>query len=178
MRNYSQGFSIIEVMLSLTFGLFIITSCIEAYLAVKSNYQVQQHLSSMQANGRLLTYVFQQIKSPEKIHGYASSQPPPFLKGQKPISDILVTDNKQQTAYYITNTSLFVKTAGKPREELVTNITNMQIRYGVECPTSQDICAYLPASQVTNWGSVKSAEVTVRLKNQILQRSWSIYIAI
>lgn len=178
MKHYSQGFTIIEVMLSLTFSLFIIAACIEAYLAVKSNYQLQQNLSIMQANGRLLTYVFQQIKSPIKLHGYNAAQPPSFLKGQKAVGDILVTNNKQQTGYYITNSSLYVKTAGKPREELVMNINKLQIRYGIECQASENICSYALASQIINWGSVKSAEITLRLKNKTLQRSWSIYIAV
>ena len=178
MKRRSQGFTIIEVMLSLTFGLFIIAACIEVYLAVKANYQMQQSLSAMQANGRLLTYIFQQVKSPTTLHGYTAAKPPAFLINQKPGSDILVAINKDQTAYYVSKNSLFVKTAGKPREELVAHIINMQIKYGIKCQQSDDICSYKLAPQVVNWDKVKSAEISLTLKDQKLQRTWSIYIAI
>jgi len=179
MINKTRGFSIIEIMLSLTFGVFILASCIEVYLTVKANYKIQHDLSTLQANGRLLTYVFQQIKSPLDLHGYTSLKPPDFLKGQHATADILVTNDVAQTAYYLIGSkhALFVKTRGKPREELILHVNNLQIIYGVICPAKERVCSYLPATEVLNWGLVKSALLTVQFKVDNIQRNWSIYIA-
>lgn len=56
-RSLPQGFSIIELMISITLGAIIIGTVVQIYLSNKTTNQIQEGLARVQENGRFANYI-------------------------------------------------------------------------------------------------------------------------
>lgn len=153
------------------------------------------------------------------IHGYQNN-PPDFYKGKvlKDTDSIVIgrceTENGKevfkQLAFFIGATSrknvlgksvyaLYVNPEGGDKSELVSNVDNMQIHYGIGSVDQQDVTQYLLANQVTDWNNVRTVEISLLFssptpvlaqpeaytfadsvfpKDRFLHREWHTYITL
>lgn len=116
----------------------------------------------------------------------------------------------QQLAFFIGTTNrknilgkpvyaLYVNPLGSDKSELVSNVDNMQLSYGIADASGENIAQYLSADQVQNWNQVRSVEIALLLssqtpvlaqaetyefggklfpKDRFLHREWRIYAAL
>ncbi|QLH43605.1 MAG: PilW family protein [Coxiellaceae bacterium] len=70
--------------------------------------------------------------------------------------------NKQGRSVY----ALYEKLGTQGSEELVDNITDMRIFYGVSDSNSVDIAAYLTADQVADWSQVRAVVINLLLNTE------------
>jgi len=121
------------------------------------------------------------------IMGYSANTAPAYPNiHPRQSSDILLIsqcqaiNNKEeyfQTAYFISTTryknknhqlvlALFEKRAGKQRRELVANIEDMKIQYGIESQDKKFIDRYVSADQVIDWKKVRSVAISLLLNSE------------
>ncbi len=126
------------------------------------------------------------VSQQQAIQGYHSDQVPAYLHTQVLLgSDVFVVgqcvhyQQQQQfikMAYYIGKTSrrdsqghlilaLFMKPAHGQRQELIANVVNMKVEYGVSDASANGVLRYLNAKQIVNWQAVKSVVIHVLLKS-------------
>ncbi len=95
--------------------------------------------------------------------------------------------------------ALYINPLGSDKSELVSNIDNMRITYGVTDASSQDVVQYLSADQVSNWRNVRAVDIMLLLSSdapvlakpeayvfagktfpadRFLHRQWQLYIAL
>jgi len=67
--------------------------------------------------------------------------------------------------YYIKGTSLYRRDVSNTETELVPNVEDMQITYGVAASTDTSATQYLAAGSVTNWGLVKSVHIELLIRS-------------
>jgi type IV pilus assembly protein PilW len=195
----SQGFSLVELLLSSFLSIFLIIAFFEGYLSIKSTYYLQTGLSQMQENGRFaVNFLNKTIRlagysactseqsNQNILQGYSSEHEPDFLKGQTvPHTDIVIVnrcieinnhDQYTSVAYYIgdgsqKNTdgkpiySLYEKIMGHNRQELVSDIKNMQIVYGIKSYNNDNPIQYLKADQIKDWKSVVGIKIALLLNS-------------
>ena len=61
--------------------------------------------------------------------------------------------------------SLFSKIYGSHREELISGIETMKIKYGVAKKNGKDIESYLIASKVSDWKLINSVQIALILNS-------------
>lgn len=153
------------------------------------------------------------------IKGYAHELPV-FLRGKVAKNTAVVVighcetqDNItsfKQRAFFIGATSrknksgkttyaLYEMPIGNNKRELVSDISDMQISYGVATEDGKNILEYLPADAVLNWKKIKSVSIALLLdsefpilskpepyrfagkifsKDRFLHREWDVYITL
>ena len=105
----------------------------------------------------------------------------------------------RKTASGKTINALYEMPLNGSKRELVSDIDDMQIFYGVTSANGEDISDYLPASQVSDWHTVKSVNIALLLSSEspvlpkaenyefmgetksadrLLHREWDIYVAL
>lgn len=153
------------------------------------------------------------------IHGY-QTQPPAFIQNKVAkgtdsvvISTCISQNDKEtfnQLAFFIGATSrkgalgqtiyaLYMNPLDDDKSELVSNVDNMRISYGVTDNSGQNILQYLPADQVTDWSKIRAVAIALLFSSdspvlpqpqsyefagktmaadRFLHREWDIYIAL
>lgn len=105
---YLRGFSLIEILISTVLGLILLAGLTQIYLSLKSTYQLQHGLNTIQETGRFVTYFLNQnirlagyadcqnsnqlVAQADAIHGYNSNAIPGFLAANHVVkgTDIIV----------------------------------------------------------------------------------------
>ncbi len=126
------------------------------------------------------------------IQGYQNDLPA-FLQGKVVAgTDVIVVglcrlENGQekfkQIAYFVGATSrknkqgktvyaLYEEPSDGDKSELVPNVTDMKINYGIALEPTQDIEQYLTAEQIADWSLVRGVEIAVLLssEDEVLQK--------
>jgi len=191
----SPGFTLLELMMSMSLGVALITGLITVYLSVLNIYALQQDWIEVQQNGRMIVMILRnsltqnQCKSLQ-VRGFDQQHRPSFVRSQSIVGDGLIIKRCINTAYYIAKTNritknkfpvyaLFAKRENKQRQELLENINNLKILYGVKCADNM-VCQLLNIKQIKTWGVVKLIYFQfnlVSLDNQ-LNKKWRLAIAL
>lgn len=193
----------------------------QAILEVQENARFASHFLTQ--NIRMAGYVgCEQTPPVDKdtaIIGYGAVLPA-GLQGKvlKNTDSVVITQCKLRNgkmtvgkfAYFIGSTTrknasgntihaLFTAPLGEDKEELVANVDDMRIRYGLASPDGHDIAQYVAANAVTDWTQVRSVAISLLLsssspvltkaesttfagttlpKDRYLHREWDVYIAL
>src|SRR3990167_3946191 len=76
--------------------------------------------------------------------------------------------------------ALYQKPLNGEREELIANVNQLTLRYGVSLPNSHDIFVYQPSTEVRDWRRVRSVELILQLSSEDHRhhRLWHLYAAL
>lgn len=192
--KHHRGFGVLEIFIAIGLGALLLVNVIMVFIAFQHHSKLQADFAEIQERGRFATYFLT-----TKIHqaGDASCLRGQWVNQAKAIGgdvlqlgECLLYQNRLQfvqTQYYIADTgrkntqgqpifSLFMKTLGSEREELIEGVKTMRVRYGVSLPGQHAISAYLAANQITNWQLVRSVDITLVLMPS--NKAWPIYAAL
>lgn len=188
------GFSLVEIMVALLLGLFLISTVIQLFVNSKEAYRFQNALSRIQENGRL---AMESMATDIRMAGY---MPPEAILPAAAITgngdnnhnnDVTVTwtDNGNQSRTYAIGSSTVSQDCVKARsslrlnrnggglQELVEGVEAMRILYG-SCSavdTNSDGINdnmvvtspfYQPATNISDWNSVCSVRVHLLMVSQ------------
>lgn len=203
-QKSNHGISLVECMIGSILGIFLLFGIIEVYVSIRTTYGLQQSLARIQENGRYAVYFLNQnIRMAgykgcdEKLHGYTSKNLPQFLRNSRVITgtDVIVINrceekHEKQIAYFIADTQrktpagksvdglyekIIVNRKVDPAQELVNNVSNMQINYGITFD-QKNISIYEKLPE--NWQDVRSVEIILWLNADKLQKEWHTYITL
>jgi type IV pilus assembly protein PilW len=162
-RNQS-GMTLIEIMIALLIGAFLIGGVLEIFINSKQTYRVQEGLSRLQENGRFaMDFLAKDIRKAGYKECLTSPAPTPIagtnnagLNASDTITVQLSTGacGSISTITYSIQTgaggqpALFVKNDAAAAQEQVEGIENMQILYGADTNTDNTPDYYVPAGTV------------------------------
>lgn len=179
-RVFQQGLSLVELMVALVLGLFVVGSLVALYINTKETYLMTENMSRLQENGRIaLTMMARDIRwadyrtcvtndlNPNAVAGTDGNA---FVAPQDTITTIFQSNGCGQAPATTTTTysvgtgasgqpSLFRSINGGNAVEMVEGIQNLQVLYGED--TDRD---FVPNYYV-NIGNISDASqiVSVRL---------------
>lgn len=125
--------------------------------------------------------------SPEALRGY-QNDPPPSLKGKILSGTDSVSIERcrmkngiksiEKYAFFISETSrknqlgkkiyaLYESPIWGDKTELIPNVVDMRIYYGVADTNEQNVKAYLSADEILDWKRVKSVEIALLLSSEM-----------
>ena len=78
----------------------------------------------------------------------------------------IISDSGRKNALGGKIYALYVAPMSGNKRELVSGITQMQIRYGIASVDGRDIANYLPAAQISDWSAVRAVEITLLLSSE------------
>jgi type IV pilus assembly protein PilW len=188
------GFSMLEMFIAIWLGAILTANLITVFIVFYHDISSQTELAEIEERGHFITYFLT-----KQIHlaGDASCMKNQLVNQDKAIGgDVLQLgeciayhDRLQfmQTQYYVADTgrknnkgqpiySLFMKTLGSEREELVEGVKDLQVHYGISLPGQQSINAYVSANQITNWRLVRSVDIALIFAPS--NKVWHIYTAL
>jgi Tfp pilus assembly protein PilW len=212
--NSLHGFSLLEILVANTLSSLLILMVLIIFFSLYKSYQYSQAEAKLLENGRYAVYLlnrelhlidedgFIYQKNVHSIHGYHGNLPKYLQNQVKNDSDVVEVEVEgfPSRAFYIGDShrctklgekiyALYRKKNYHPREELVSNIVDMKISYGLSCEDSKNVCNYASADQVIKWQKVVSVKILLSLisenkifasgnKGQRLYRQWQTYIAV
>lgn len=151
-----QGLTLIEIMIALFIGVFLLSGILEIFINAKRTYRIQDALSGIQENGRLaMDYIGRDLRTagyrPAACPNYQFSATRPPLSGVDndadssnqtlngtdsitfnwvvPANCTNINDPGGLASYVINKTS---KTLQRGAYDLVDGVENMQILYGID----------------------------------------------
>ncbi len=167
-NHYGQ--SLIEVMVALTISLFLLSILTIAFQAARTTAQYVDDLIQIQEAAIMFFHLLKQdldqpnaqILNPEQI-------PQTILQRiAKNTDGLLIGTNKQKIVYFVNKIN---KSAALHRKNLTEsvhiqdgltlNIKDLQIKYGMLITKTLE---FLPATQITNWNSVKLIKVQILIQ--------------
>jgi type IV pilus assembly protein PilW len=182
MNKLSQtGMSLIEIMIALLIGAFLIGGVLEIFINSKQTYRMQEGLSRLQENGRFaLDFLAKDIRKAGYRECLASTVTTP-IAGTNDVgfnaSDTIAVQMSTGTCgasalstitYSIQKLtgeklpSLMVQTDAAAAQKLIEGIENMQILYGADTDADHTPNYYVPAGTVgLNMAQVVSIRISL-----------------
>ena len=188
LKTRQQGFTLIEIMIALVLGAFLIGGVLQIFLNSKQTYRMQDNLSRMQENGRFaMEFISRDVRMADYRSCYTDSSNANAISGTNgsttPTPDApdtitviqklavvqanLCGASLQDTrTYKIQNNasgqpSLYRNINGGGFQELIEGIENMQIIYGVDTNADKAPDYYVDAATVPNWSQVISIRISL-----------------
>ena len=181
LNTRQHGFTLIEIMIALVLGAFLIGGVLQIFLNSKQTYRMQDNLSRMQENGR---FAMEFISRVVREAGYrewgcsTGSSSATAVAGTNDSgfngSDTVTVTKQDNTCGVATKTfsiqtgasgqpALFKKVNGAPAVEMIEGIENMQILYGedTDLPVDGTPNYYVPADQVVHMSKVVSVRISL-----------------
>lgn len=202
---HQKGFSLIEVMISAMLGVFLLFGLVQVYLSVKKTYYLQHNLAQIQENGRYAIYFLnkeirmagyaacdhkQATVTGNFIDGYASRTTPGsnvitiqscgYLHSEKVLKKTFyIADTQRKNAAEKHIFGLYEKKSFGPdsdSEEIVSDVSDMQIQYGIADSNQTAIATYKTTAAMTaqDWSKVRSIEIELTMDD----KPWNTYIAL
>ena len=182
-KAYQTGMTLIEIMIALLIGLFLLGGIIQIFLDSQQTYQMQENLAREQETGR---FAMDFLAHDSRMAGYREcltyTVPTPItgtyhtgLNSSDTITIQLSTGacgaSVLSTIAYSVQTgasgqpALFVKNDAAAAQELIEGVENMQILYGVDTDaTGGTPNYYISANNVTNMAQVVSIRITLTVR--------------
>jgi len=181
-RSLQQGLSLVELMVALVLGLFVVGSLIALYVNTKETYLMTENMSRLQENGRIALSMMTRdvrwadyrtcVQNELLPNAVAGTNGGTFSEPQDTITTIYQTNGCAQaqstltTAYSIGNgasgqPSLFRSINGATAVEMVEGIQNLDILYGED--TDDDFVPnyYVPIGSVADASQIVSVRLTL-----------------
>jgi type IV pilus assembly protein PilW len=191
-KPYQTGLSLIEIMIALLIGAFLLGGVLQIFIGSKQTSRMQGNLSRLQENGRFaLDFIGRDIR----MAGYwgCLTRPSGDIAGGDSTITLKAafvttpsvscgTTVDKDAAYYNDFTSTIIYSIDNANAvlhkccptnngalDLIEGTENMQILYGEDTPVSgiYDGWAnyYVPANNVVNWEKVVSIRVSLLLRS-------------
>ncbi len=177
LKNKQQGMTLIEIMVALILGLFLIAGVLQIFLGAKQSNRMLDNLSRMQENGRFaMDFISRDIREAgfeicitRQIAGALAGINNDTTGGNdiKDGTDTITViksnaacaspQNLTTAAYTISDTSALDKNGN----ELIEGIENMQISYGEDTDSDSTPDYYVDANNVVNMESVVSVRINL-----------------
>jgi type IV pilus assembly protein PilW len=167
------GFSLVEIMIGLLIGLFLMGGLLQVFDHSKRGYKYQEGLSQVQEQGR---FAMEFLTVNLRVAGFPGSNPPAGnkIQGVDNATDmvtVLVTSTSDcrniatggvaQNIFRINLNNLECSGDGVNWEVFVQDIEDMQILYGEDLDADGVANRYLRANQNPTWNNVVSARVAL-----------------
>jgi type IV pilus assembly protein PilW len=188
-KKYQTGISLIEIMISLLIGAFLLGGVLQIFIGSKQTYRMQENLTRLQENGRL---ALELIGRDIRMTGYWGCMTPvtgdvygeiiggnsvinlksafettPIGTCGEPvdINAVYYTDNTSTINYSINNFVL-----RKNTNDLIEGVDKLLIFYGVDIPDPVSLINnganfYVPANDVVDWKQVVSIRVSLLVRS-------------
>ena len=175
-KHYQIGLSLIEVMIALLLGAFLVGGVLQIFIGSKQTYRMQENLSRLQENGRLaLDLIGRDIR----MTGYwgCLARPSGDIFGETiggiskitlkaaflttPTGACGATVDKTQAYYKTIIYSINNMVLRKNSDDLIEGMENMQILYGEDSNSDGWANYYVPANNVINWEKVVSIRISL-----------------
>ncbi len=181
-RNQS-GMTLIEIMIAMVLGAFLIGGVIQIFLNTQRTYRMQENLSRMQENGRFaLEFLSRDVRMADyracytdslvanAINGTDNATAAPQIIGTDKITISWKTNscgnpNSTNTTIYQIENSNGIPSLFKNNDALIENIEDMQIVYGVDTDSDGTPNYYVNAATVTDWSQVISVQITLTARS-------------
>ncbi len=185
-QHKQQGMTLIEIMISLLIGVFLIGGVLQIFINTRQTYRMQENLSRMQENGRFaLSFLsndirmadFRECPTVPRVATAVIGANDSGLNGSDTVTvtwqdNICATPINTQTRTF----SILAGASGQPalfsndgvvNNELIEGIENMQILYGedTDLPVDGTPNYYVPADQVVDMGKVVSIRVSLLVRS-------------
>ena len=190
-RPFQTGLSLIEIMIALLIGAFLIGGVLQIFISSKQTYRMQQNLSRLQENGRFaLDFIGRDVRMTsswgcltrpsgdvfgETVSGISKitlkaafvTTPTGFCGTTVDKTAAYYTDYRSTIVYSINNSVLHkCCPTNNGAFDLIEGIENMQILYGVDTDSDGTFGYgtpnyYVPASSVTNMDKAVSIRISL-----------------
>ncbi len=188
--NGQQGMTLIEIMIALLIGIFLIAGVIEIFIGSKQSYRMLDNLSRMQENGRFaMDFISHDIRKagirarvtgaavcvlsddlPVAISGTNDdTSDNNILDGTDTLTILTATQSCPITADTPITYSIRSGASGRPSlfknenslNELIEGVEDMQILYGEDIDADDTPDYYVPANQVVSMARVVSVRINL-----------------
>ena len=185
-----HGVGLVELLVAMAIGLLLTAGIIQIFSGSRQTYRVQEDLSHIQENGRFaliqlgnivrmagfktdptdtLTFATGAITGTETTGG--PDQVSVFFQGESDGTTFDCLGNPVAASATVVNTfsinSNSLRCASSSgTQDLVENVQDMQITYGVDANGTGSANYYVNASSVTDWSQVVSLHVSLLLRSQ------------
>ncbi|MGB5408926.1 MAG: PilW family protein [Thiogranum sp.] len=185
-----HGFSLVEILVAMAIGLLLTAGLIQILSGSKQTYRVQDNLSRLQENGR---FAIVQLGNSIRMAGFKTDPTDTTTFAAGAVTGTDTTGNPDQISvsfqgasdgttidcigntvpastvivnqFSINNNNLrCVSTSGT--QDLIENVEDMQITYGVDTNGSGSANYYVAANSVANWSQVVSIHFSLLLRTQ------------
>jgi len=175
-KSFQTGLSLIEIMISLLIGAFLLGGVLQIFIGSKQTYRMQENLSRLQENGRFaLDFIGRDLRMAGYWGCLARPSGDVFGETVGGISKITLkaafvntptgfcgATVDKSAAYYTTIIySINNMVLRKNSDDLIEGIENMQILYGEDSNADGWANYYVPANNVVNWEKVVSIRISL-----------------
>jgi type IV pilus assembly protein PilW len=185
--RHQTGLTLIEVMIAMLLGVFLIGGILQIFISTKQTYRMQENLSRLQENGRFaMDFISRDIRMADFRECATNPSVPTAIAGTNGAGTADTITITWSTAACGTATATTTKTysiqngaGGQPAlfqnaNELVEGVENLQILYGADTNTPTDGTPnyYVPAGTA----GLNMAQV-VSIRASLLLRTIDNYVA-
>jgi type IV pilus assembly protein PilW len=184
-RYKQHGMTLIEIMIALIIGAFLIGGVLKIFLNTQQTYRVQENLSRIQENGRFaLEFLSRDLRMADYRACHTDSSDNTAITGTNNATatppdtgtDTITIKWKKNAcgASTATSTRLFrINNAtlqrdandGSGFQSLIENIEDMQILYGVDTDADKTPNYYVDADNVADWSQVISVQIALSARS-------------
>lgn len=191
-QQKQQGMTLIEIMISLLIGVFLIGGVLQIFINTRQTYRMQSNLSGMQENGRFaLSFFGNDMRMADFRKCPTSPSDPTAVAGTNdaglngsdtitvtwqdnvcappppppPPAPAPITRTYSIQAGASGQPGLFRSVNGAAADELIEGIENMQILYGEDTDDDGTPNYYVPANDVVGMSRVISIRVSLLVRS-------------
>lgn len=184
MKSKQQGMTLLEILIALTLGAFLLGGVIHIFINSNRSYRMQENLSRMQENGRFaLDFIRTDVRMADYRECFSDASVANAVSGTNDVGannvdSITVTQktntcgnpNATATTIYTIQAGsnglgLFRDTTGVA-QELIEGVENMQIVYGEDTDADGTPNYYVPAGTAgLNMAQVVSVRVSLLIRS-------------
>lgn len=160
-KNYTHGFSLLEFLIAMSLGLFLLMGMGTLYVNQIKTYNYLQGVNQIQENGNLSSLLLAKpIRMATLLQAQDNNQL--ILHQQNSIIKFYLADTKRKNKAGDKIRALYAYDAASPHhhQELLEGIEAMQIQYGI--PNNYRINFY-QADQVPDWQKVRLIKIALLL---------------
>ncbi len=175
--NKNNGFTLIEILVTLSVSLILISGMVSVLLSSKQSYLRKENINQTQENLRIVSELFRNILSmAEAVHMDSNeNQIIVSYSGGDGVVDCLgqaVAAGPVVNYFFISNgtfycSPIYPATPGS-RQPLIENVVAMRIEYGVDSDKDGQVDGYTGSPM--DWNAIISARVLLRLLDSASQR--------
>ena len=186
-RKQQQGFTLVELMIAMMLGVFLLAGIIQTFIGSRQSYRLQENMSRLQENGRFaMHFIGQGIRMADYHKCHTTPSVSTAISGNndaglngsddvtitKLTNDCGATDVTETTKYLVQAGTtgavpgLFRKIGTNPAQELVEGVENIQILYGVDTDESKSPNYYVAAGTTgLDYSKVISVSVSLLMQS-------------